>query len=102
MRSSATILGFVAAVSADFQVYVGNTNDPVGGGTGDQAYFIPMGEQVTCDNLGAPVIMRLDTSTLGGVACDGCELDKPSNDWDVTRFEVRQTYPRTWVYTNIK
>lgn len=79
---------FVATAAADFQVYAGATNDPVGGGTGNQAYFLPMGVTADCGNLGSPVIMRLDTSTLGGVACDGCSLTAPVNDWDVTRFEV--------------
>lgn len=78
---------FSAAVRADFQVFAGNTNDPVGGGTGLQAYFIPMGVVADCGNLGSPVIMRADTSGLGGVACDGCGLG-PVNDWDVSRFEV--------------
>lgn len=93
MKYFTFVLGLATFVAADIQILLGNTNDPVGGGTGQQAYFLKAGEEANCDNLGSPVIMKDDASG-GGVACDGCGTCAP-NDCEVTRFEVAQPFART-------
>ncbi|KAI9150249.1 hypothetical protein HJFPF1_10007 [Paramyrothecium foliicola] len=86
MKSIFVALIFAGLAAADFQIFVGPTNDPIGGGTGENAYFVASGVQINCDNAGSPIIIS-DDSSSGGASCDGCGPTAP-DEYDVTRFEI--------------
>lgn len=86
MKFIISALALAGLAAADMQIFAGNTNDPYGGGTGMQLYFVEGGVQANCDNLGSPTILRSDASDFGA-ACDGCTADQP-NDWNISRLEV--------------
>ncbi|KAL6859791.1 hypothetical protein ACO1O0_003815 [Amphichorda felina] len=86
-------LAFVASLTpaalADFKVFCGEScNGFDSSGCGLACYFFS--NPPSCGDLmdSVPFFLESDVSGCGGVACDGCEKDEASRDWDITRLEI--------------
>lgn len=85
---TAAALACVPTVSAYFRVYLGGSNDPYGGGTGDLAQFFY--EDPNCDTAESRTRHFNGNGNVlqDGWACEGCSAGQAPNDFNIAKFEV--------------
>ena len=87
-QSLLSIAALSAPATANFYIFATNSNyfSP-DGGSGGQFNFL--NNPPSCDDINNSInIMSTgNDASSGGVACDGCDISKNTQDWDITRFE---------------
>lgn len=90
---AASALACAPMASAYFRVYLGGSNDPYGGGSGDTAQFFY--EDPDCDTAGSrPLHFNGNGNVIqDGWACQGCGAGQAPQDYNIAKFEVGLTSP---------
>lgn len=74
---------------ADFKVFCGTDGNALDGVSANECHFFNNPPDCADFENSVSFVIQKDVS-FDGVACDGCDISKAPQDWDVTRLEIHE------------